>query len=195
VNLRSTNTTAPAPRAHLPHRPLELTRAALALLLLAIVPAALAGDGQRAPDLGDCEEVAVPAGNKVSFHAYAQGVQIYRWNGTSWDFVAPDATLYTDGDAGQDGIVGTHYVGPTWESTSGSKVTATVDVRCPVGPSNIPWLRLKAATHPGNGVFDRVTYVQRINTAGGVAPATPGQTVGEEARVPYTADYYFYRAQ
>jgi hypothetical protein len=32
----------------------------------------------------------------MTFHAYAIGVQIYRWNGTSWDLVAPDATLYAE---------------------------------------------------------------------------------------------------
>lgn len=56
----------------------------------------------------------------MTFHAYAIGVQIYRWNGTSWDLVAPDATLYAE--SGYYGKVARHYGGPTWESNSGSKV-------------------------------------------------------------------------
>ena len=39
-----------------------------------------------------------------------------------------------------------------------------------------------------------MTFIQRVNTTGGIAPAAPGTTVGEEARVPYTAEYFFYRA-
>ena len=68
-----------------------MTPAALALLLLALVaPAGAApGNDNRAPDLGDCQDLQVPAGNKVAFHAFGVGVQIYRWNGTSWIFVAP----------------------------------------------------------------------------------------------------------
>ena len=52
----------------------------------------------------------------------------------------------------------------------------------------------QTGTGPDSG--DRLTattYIQRLNTHGGVAPAgscTPGDT----ASVPYTADYYFYRA-
>jgi hypothetical protein len=186
-------TTTRALRTH----PLKSTPAALALLpllLLALIAPARAADDARAPDLGDCEEVQVPAGHKVLFHAYAEGVQIYRWDGTTWVFVAPEAVLYADGAPG-NGVVATHYAGPTWESNSGSTVVGAVDVRCPVGPDAIPWLRLKAAAHDGPGIFDRVTYIQRINTAGGTAPTEPGDFPGDEAHVPYTADYYFYRAQ
>jgi len=35
--------------------------------------------------------------------------------------------------------------------------------------------------------------MQRFNTIGGTAPAEAGTVFGEEARVPYTAEYYFYR--
>src|SRR5438093_1036546 len=37
----------------------------------------------RAPDLSAYPKLQVQEGNKVSFHAYADGVQIYRWDGTS----------------------------------------------------------------------------------------------------------------
>ena len=41
-----------------------------------------------------------------------------------------------------------------------------------------------------------VSYVQRLNTAGGKAPATgcDATTVGTETRAGYTADYYFFTA-
>jgi hypothetical protein len=117
-------------------------------------------------------------------------VQIYRWNGTSWVFVAPEAVLYAQGQ----GVVGIHYAGPTWESNSGSKVVGTVLERCPQ-PGTIPWLKLAAASNDGPGIFRGITFIQRVNTEGGNAPAEPGDFVGEEARVPYIADYFFYRKQ
>src|SRR5262249_49113230 len=115
------------------------------------------GNDNRAPDLGDFPNLQVPAGNKVTFHAYAEGVQIYRWDGTKWVFVAPEATLYAD--AGHHGVIGTHYAGPTWESVSGSHVVGTVLARATADPNAIPWLLLKAKSSDGPGIFDDVTYI------------------------------------
>ena len=127
------------------------------------------------------------------FHVYARGVQIYQWSGTGWAFVGPMATLYAD--AGYDSQVGIHYGGPTWESNSGSKVVGAVLKRCPGAPNAIPWLLLRAVSADGPGVFNGVTHIQRVNTVGGNAPAGAGTVVGETANVPYTAEYFFYRAQ
>jgi hypothetical protein len=57
----------------------------------------------------------------------------------------------------------------------------------------IPWLRLQALTSEGPGIFANTTFIQRVNTTGGKAPFTDGTFVGQVARVPYTADYFFYR--
>ena len=60
------------------------------------------------------------------------------------------------------------------------------------GSGNIAWLLLQAVATT-DGRLGRTTYVQRLNTSGGVAPAgtcTPGATIA----VPYTADYFFWRA-
>jgi hypothetical protein len=168
--------------------------AAVLLLGAAAVPlGAQAGNDARAPDLpAACASIEVPDGNKVCFHAYAVGVQIYRWNGTAWVFVAPAAVLYANAD--HDGEVGTHYAGPTWESNSGSKVVGQRIAGCTPDATAIPWLLLQAVTAEGAGIFHRVTYIQRVNTVGGVAPAAPGAFAGEEKQVPYTAEYVFYRA-
>src|SRR5918998_1316981 len=101
------------------------TIALFSVAVLALVPtmSVQADDDVREPDLpADCSTIQVDAGNKVSFRAYAIGVQIYRWNGAAWVFVAPEANLYAD--ANYRGKVGTHYGGPTWESNSGSNVVA-----------------------------------------------------------------------
>lgn len=138
--------------------------------------------------------IAVPDGNKVEFHAYAVGVQIYAWNATThaWVFQAPEAVLFAS--AQDKGEVAIHYAGPTWESNSGSKVVGAKIAGVTVDPTAIPWLLLRAAHTEGPGIFARTTYVQRVNTTGGLAPAAPGITNGQIARVPYTAEYYFYRA-
>ena len=145
----------------------------------------------RAPELGTCTKLAPPAGSKLVFHVFAKGVQIYRWNGTAWAPVGPSATL--SADANGRSVVGTHYEGPTWESVSGSRVVGKVFDRCTPNANAIAWLLLTASSAEGPGVFDRVTHIQRVNTAGGNPPATPG-VVGEEVRIPYTTEYYFYRA-
>jgi hypothetical protein len=175
---------------------LNVTLAALVLLLLALVAPAGAdpGNDNRAPVLvGDCQRLQVPSGNKVAFRVFGVGVQIYRWSGTTWVFVAPEAVLYAD--AGDHGQVGIHFGGPTWQSNSGSQVVASRVDFCTPDPSAIPWLLLKAVPEltEGPGIFAEVTYVQRLNTVGGNAPTVPGDFSGQLARVPYTADYVFYR--
>jgi hypothetical protein len=172
----------------------------LALLLtvsglsLISIPAAQA-DYIQAPDLPSpiCDRVQVPSGNQLVFHAYAVGVQVYRWNGTSWGFVEPVATLFADPN--YEGKVGIHYAGPTWESTSGSKVVAARLDGCSPDPTAIAWLKLQTVSTEGPGIFSSVTYIQRVNTTGGLAPTAPGSAIGKLVEVPYTAEYYFYSAQ
>ena len=165
----------------------------LFLSALAFAPAARAGDN-RAPDLpAVCSDLQVDTGNKVIFHVYARGLQIYRWDGSAWVFVAPVATLFAD--ANYHGQVGIHYRGPTWEDNAGSIVKAGNALPCTPDASAIPWLRLQAVFTSGPGIFGSVTYVQRVNTTGGLKPTAPGSFVGESVEVPYTAEYYFYRAE
>ena len=116
---------------------------------------------------------------------HATGYQVYTWD-SAWKLKAPDATF-------TGGITGKHYVGPTWECTSdGSKVIGH-KMREHASPTGaIPWLLLDAKGHEGKGVLAEVTYIQRLKTTGGVAPAAAGTKAGEEARVPYTADYVFF---
>jgi hypothetical protein len=174
---------------------LHLAIPAIAMMTLACFSRLRAEPGQdgRQPEIPtNCAAIKVPDGNKAATHVYAVGVQIYRWNGATWAFVAPSATLY--GNADYDGQVGTHYAGPTWESNSGSKVVGSRVAGCTPDPAAIPWLLLQAVTSEGPGIFHQITYVQRVNTVGGLAPAVPGNSVGEEAQVPYKAEYFFYRA-
>ena len=165
-------------------------------LALAVNPVARAEKSElRAPELpAACAVLQVPEGNKPLYRTYAIGVQIYRWNGTAWDFVAPDANLYAN--AGYNGKVGTHYAGPTWESNSGSVVVGVRVGGINVDPTAVDWLLLRAGDTDGPGIFNRTTFIHRVNTVGGRAPAVAtASDLGKELRIPYTAEYFFYRAQ
>jgi hypothetical protein len=147
-------------------------------------------EGNRFPDLASCGKLAAPVGSTLVLQAFGIGVQIYRWSGTSWEFVAPSAKLFAD--AGAQGEVASHFGGPTWKSNSGGSVVGTVVDRCVADEASIPWVSLSAVSS-GPGVFEKVKFIQRLNTVGGNAPSTPGNVVGQEVSVPYTADYLFYQ--
>jgi len=122
----------------------------------------------------------------------AKGVQIYECRGDKWVFVAPEAELFDT--AGKP--IGKHYAGPHWEAADGSKIVGTVKERADAPQAgNIPWLLLAAKSVGGNGSFSKVTSVQRVATAGGVAPAGGCDRAGTRASVGYTADYYFFSAK
>ena len=129
----------------------------------------------------------------------ARGVQIYECRAKQdepgsmgWAFVAPEADLF----GAQGRPVGRHYAGPTWESVDGSKVVGTVKARADAPRAGaIPWLLLTTRSEGPDGEFAKVTSIQRINTAGGGAPAADDCTpasLGKSARVAYTADYVMF---
>ncbi|HWO12627.1 MAG TPA: DUF3455 domain-containing protein, partial [Polyangiaceae bacterium] len=140
--------------------------------------------------------LAVPAGNKLAFYYDAVGVQIYGCDTTAtgygWVLRGPDANLY--GHKGK--LAGTHYVGPTWQSTDGSTVVGTKLADAPSPDATaIAWLLLGATSHTGQGRMSDVTYIQRLETAGGKAPSSgcDASHIGEKVLVPYTSSYFFYR--
>lgn len=176
-------------------------RVALATLSVAALTPVLGGPGSenRVPNVP--AQLTVSDDQKVAAHAFATGVQIYECRLVSvdpvpkysWVFVAPSAVLFAD--AGGHGEIGVHYGGPTWESESGSKVVAARVDGVTVNPTAIPWLLLHATSSTGPGLFHRISYIQRVNTTGGLPPATGADAahVGMQVEVPYTAEYYFYR--
>lgn len=169
----------------------------LAVAGVAFQPAtsAMMLDNNNGPELpAGCSSIAVEEGNKLAFHVYAKGSQIYKWNGSSWAFVGPEATLYAEEN--YFGEVGNHGIGPHWTSKSGSRVKAArvPNTGCRPDPTAIEWLLLKKTETSGSGIFSQVTFIQRTNTTGGLAPTEPGE-LNEVREVPYTAEYYFYRAE
>jgi hypothetical protein len=110
-----------------------------------------------------------------------------------WVFVGPDAKLMD-----RKGMQIGRYYGPpaTWENKDGSKVTATQVAVAPAGASNIPLQLVKAHPAMGMGAMQGVSYIQRVATQGGVAPAMPcdASSMGKKQVVKYQADYIFWRA-
>ena len=134
-----------------------------------------------------------PAGNESLARVVpAKGVQIYECRDSKWAFVAPEADLFDS----RGHVIGKHYAGPVWESTGdGSKVIGSVKSRADAPVSGaIPWLLLSTKSIGGTGYFAKVTSIQRVATTGGVAPEG-GCEAGKQARIPYTADYYFFSAR
>lgn len=148
------------------------------------------------------QDLEPPAENKLALQAYATGVQIYQVrrstidpNLIQWVNIAPSATLYAKPDFTNQ--LATHYAGPTWEFSAGrfknDKVVGSKLKGIIVDPTAIPWLLLKAVdslSSPGN----KITYIQRICTAGGLPPSTPAteSNLGALDSIPYTASYRFY---
>jgi hypothetical protein len=71
--------------------------AAIAASLGVALPSQVAASDNRAPEVP--MEIQVPEGNKVHFQGYAEGFQIYTWDGTKWGPAVPDATLYDEDGA------------------------------------------------------------------------------------------------
>ncbi|MER5530835.1 DUF3455 domain-containing protein [Streptomyces sp. NPDC002677] len=136
--------------------------------------------------------LAVPDGNKLTGVYSAHGVQTYTCTDGAWKLLEPAATLSDKRDRAHRPVA-LHSRGPVWVSTvDGSAVNASALVTSPK-EGTIPELLLKATATRGAGTFEGVTYVQRLNTEGGVAPAA-ACTGTDQVSVPYSATYAFYKA-
>jgi hypothetical protein len=160
--------------------------------------------------------IQVPAGNKLFLVGHAIGTQNYIClpSGTGVKFVlyTPQATLFDHRKQ-----VTTHFFSPNpfeggtiraaWQH---SRDTSTVWGAVMPGhsssdpafvePGAIPWLLVTVVGSQdgptGGDMLTATTFIQRLNTTGGVAPSTgcsASTDVGNQAFVPYTADYFFYK--
>ena len=129
-------------------------------------------------------------------------------SGFAWLLFTPEATLFND----QGKQLTTHFFGPnpaengtiraTWQDSRDSSIVwGGQAVAVTVDPDAIAWLKLPMAGvqegPTGGDTLTKTTFIQRVNTAGGLAPATGcagPEDVGAKAFRPYTADYIFYTA-
>ncbi len=148
---------------------------------------------------------------------HAVGTQNYvclpKGAGFAWAPYGPQATLFSD-----DGTqIATHFLSPnpdeggtpraTWQHSRDTSAVWAAQAAIYsepdyVEPGAIPWLLLEVkgqarGVDGGRRLTDTV-LIQRVHTSGGVAPeagCTEAENVGAKSLVPYTTDYYFYKAR
>ena len=143
--------------------------------------------------------VQVPAGHRVAMETVGVGQITYECRakkdvaGHEWVFVGPDAQLMDR----MGNKVGKYFGPPaTWESNDGSKLTGAQLAVAPAAAGSIPLQLVKANPAMGMGAMQGVTYIQRVATQGGIAPAMlcdAGQ-LGRKEIVKYQADYILWKA-
>ncbi|MDX2154054.1 MAG: DUF3455 domain-containing protein [Bryobacteraceae bacterium] len=189
------------------------------MMQLALAAAALPASAQTVNVPANLQP---PAGHTMYLKARATGTQNYvclptAMGGLAWRFQGPQATVFLSyqwlGREIRQQVM-THYLSPnpgeegmparaTWQSSLDTsavwakKIAESSDAAY-VAAGAIPWLLLQktgAQSGPAGGAFlTQTTYLQRINTGGGVAPEGVCTEAGAIQFVPYVADYVFFRA-
>jgi hypothetical protein len=162
------------------------------------------------PDVPDA--IQVPAGHRAFLLGHAAGTQNYiclpggTSSGVAWMLFGPQATLFDD--AGRQ--ITTHFLSgnpvegdtlrATWQHSRDTSAVWAMAIASSLVDDTIPWLLLRVTGaqhgHAGGARLSRTTFIHRVNTVGGVAPAAGcdlPSDVGSRQFVPYEADYIFYR--
>jgi len=165
--------------------------------------------------------IALPDAGSLLLHVTGVGTQDYKCTATvhvddagldagvtyAWVFVGPEATL----DDCMGNAVGMHFASeggpgqPEWQTTGDNSWVIAKKALLPEGGVNngftpdggagVPWLLLKAFINADAGDLSQVTYIQRLDTDGGLSPANStcsATNVTTVQKVGYTADYYFF---
>lgn len=197
---------------------------ALAVGLMFSLPQLAQAQSVTPPTVPD-NKLQVEPGNEAFLLGHGVGTQNYicKPSGTGVRFVlfTPEATLFKDND---DRQIITHFFSPnpsepntdatviadgmirvTWQARDSSTVWARVhqpDGMLTVDKNAVAWLLLDVVGTQdgptGGHTLSDTTFIQRVNTTGGLAPAvgcTSLTDVGNQAFVPYTAEYFFYKKQ
>ena len=157
-------------------------------------PSGGARGGVAAPSLGLFSKIKVPDDREPVLKLAARGAQVFRCekrDGQSvWVFRQPDAELLDA--AGK--VVGRHGANFSFEHVDGSRLVATIAAHDEAPkPTDLRWLLMTTRSF-GKGAFEGVTHVQRINTAGGMPPAScDAAHAGRVLRIDFTSDFLFYR--
>jgi hypothetical protein len=129
--------------------------------------------------------------------------------GVKFTLFTPKATLFDD----FGGQLTTHFFSPnpaengvirvTWEdSRDSSRAFAKLVKAVTVREDSVDWLKLNVKdtgteAGPTGDRLTKTTFIQRVNTFGGLAPKTgclSTQDLGNQSFRHYTADYVFYKA-
>jgi len=181
----------PAPA---PGTPTPAGQAAAAPPEAAATPNAPAPEVPQRPSLGLFSRIKAPSEVEPAFELTATGVQIFRCepdkDGLHWAFRLPEAELRDS----RKQVVGHHGANYSFEHVDGSRLIGTI-VGYDAAPSGdaVRWLLLRTQSY-GQGELEKVTYVQRIDTEGGMPPAQcSADQANQVLRVPFSARFIFYR--
>lgn len=194
-------------RRHARARGADLLAATLVVLLSACAtpsaPPAAPGAGATpgapaavAPALGWFSKIKVPDGQQPVLKLAARGVQVFRCEQRSgalgWWFRLPEAELLDERGA----VAGRHGADFSFELNDGSRLLGRVTAsESAPQPEDLRWLLLATRSF-GQGALTGVTYVQRVNTRGGMPPARCERAqLNQLLRVDFSADFIFYRPQ
>jgi hypothetical protein len=174
------------------------------------VPGAARADNVTPPAVP--ANLTVEAGHRPFMEGRAIGTQNYECRASggvyAWAFTGPIATVDASHGTIEHLLSGNPDEGgtarATWHSTrDGSTVWAKSiqpsDDPAFVESGAIPWLLLEVVGQTGGldggDRLSQATYIHRVNTSGGRAPASDcnASTAGATQAVPYTADYIFYK--
>lgn len=192
------------------------TSIAAMLALCAAAPLPLgAQSAERVTPPAVPANLVAPVGTKAFLEGHAIGTQNYMClptaTGFAWTFYGPQATLFNE--SGRQ--ITTHFLSAnpdeagalraTWQHSNDTSAVWAAAIQTStdpmfVAPGAIPWLLLQVmGDEDGPGGRDRLSralYIQRVHTAGGVAPSggcAATTDVGKRSLVPYEADYVFYK--
>lgn len=160
------------------------------------LPSAPAASPPSAPSLGFFSRIKVPNGHEPVLRLRGNGVQIFRCEAVDgehlWRFRQPEADLIDD--AGQ--VAARHGANFTFEHRDTSRlVTAIVAHDDAPKRDDLRWVLFTARPY-GRGVFGNISYVQRVNTTGGMPPPNcQSAEAGRLLRVNFSAEFVFYRAR
>ncbi|HEY5865554.1 MAG TPA: DUF3455 domain-containing protein, partial [Candidatus Tectomicrobia bacterium] len=169
-------------------------------------------------------EIEVPAGHGRFLRSHAVGTQNYVClpcpspfpspsscpSPFAWSLAGPQATLFNDYGT----QISTHFLSPnpeeanmpraTWQDSRNTNAVWAKAIQSSsdsdfVESDAIPWLLLEVVgSEPEpdeGGRLTKTTYIQRVNTKGGLAPSIVCDqgNVGVRKFIDYEADYIFYK--
>lgn len=151
--------------------------------------------GVQAPSLGWFSSIKPPEGQQPVLKLAARGVQIFRCEpreggGHGWSFRLPEAELLDE----RGTVVARHGANFSFEHTDGSRLLGTI-LGSDAAPRDdaLRWLLMSTRSF-GDGALAGISYVQRVNTSGGMPPSRcEAKQANQLLRVDFSADFIFYR--
>lgn len=159
--------------------------------------ATMPGGATATPSLGFFSKIKVPDTHEPTLRLAGKGVQVFRCERGNdgfyaWMFRLPEAELMD----GTGKVVARHGANFSFEHGDGSRLLGNVIAydEAPAAGS-LRWLLISAKPF-GQGALAGVTYVQRINTTGGMPPSRCETAQQNQLlRVDFSADFVFYKSR